>query len=177
MILNLLKQNPLITKNINMPTLLPNLIVLYIYIFTYLHTFIWLFTMKPWTELTFFSDHVQGPETAVMRMRIFRNVTSALILCRPPVTLLSRRVNSAAWTARWPHKHCLTYNTINVWPCWRLLHGYLKAYFTQNWKPYNHLLALKMFQTCVTDFLLLNPKENILKNVGKQTVAGPHLLP
>jgi len=59
--------------------------------------------------ISFFSfilpDHAQGPGTVVMRTRTFRNVTSALIFFRPPVTLLCKRVNSAAWTARWRHKH------------------------------------------------------------------------
>ncbi len=33
------------------------------------------------------------------------------------------------------------------------------------------------FQTCTSFFLLLNIKEDILKNAGNQTVDGPHCLP
>ncbi len=36
-------------------------------------------------------------------------------------------------------------------------------------------LTLKMFQTCMSFFLLLSTKD-ILKNVGNQTVAGSHWL-
>ncbi len=39
------------------------------------------------------------------------------------------------------------------------------------------LLSSKLFQTCVTFFLLLSTKEDILKNVGNQTVDGSHWLP
>ncbi len=35
----------------------------------------------------------------------------------------------------------------------------------------------KLFQTCVSTFLLLNTKEDIYKNVGNQIVAGSHWLP
>jgi len=34
-----------------------------------------------------------------------------------------------------------------------------------------HLLTLKLFQTCMSLFLLLKTKDN-LKNIGKQTVDG-----
>ncbi len=37
------------------------------------------------------------------------------------------------------------------------------------------LLTLKLFQTC-SFFLLLNTEEDILKNVGNQTVDGSHWL-
>ncbi len=37
--------------------------------------------------------------------------------------------------------------------------------------------SLKLFQTCMSFFLLLNAKEHILKNVGNQTVAGSYWLP
>ncbi len=40
-----------------------------------------------------------------------------------------------------------------------------------------HLLALKSFQTCMSFFLMLNIKEDILKNAGNQTVDSPHWLP
>ncbi len=33
-----------------------------------------------------------------------------------------------------------------------------------------------LFQTCINFFIVLNTKEDILKNMGNQTVAGPHLL-
>jgi len=36
---------------------------------------------------------------------------------------------------------------------------------------------LKFFQTCMNMFFLLYTKEDILKNMGYQTVEGPHLLP
>ncbi len=36
-----------------------------------------------------------------------------------------------------------------------------------------HLLMLMSFQICVSFFLLLNTKEDILKNVDDQTVVGP----
>ncbi len=35
---------------------------------------------------------------------------------------------------------------------------------------FTHMLS----QTCINFFLVLNTKEGILKNVGNQTVAGPH---
>jgi len=37
-----------------------------------------------------------------------------------------------------------------------------------------HLLTLKLFQTFMIFFLLLNKKEDILKNVGHKIVDGPH---
>ncbi len=37
-----------------------------------------------------------------------------------------------------------------------------------------HLLTFKLFQTCMIFLLLLNFKEDILKNVCNQTVAGSH---
>ncbi len=37
-----------------------------------------------------------------------------------------------------------------------------------------HLLILHLFQTCMSFFLLLNTKEDVLKNVGKQAVDGSH---
>ncbi len=40
-----------------------------------------------------------------------------------------------------------------------------------------NLFTIKLFQTCMSFFLLLNTKYYILKNVGKQTVAGSHCLP
>ncbi len=40
----------------------------------------------------------------------------------------------------------------------------------------HHLLTLKLLQTCMSFCLLLNTKQHILKNVGKQTVAGSHWL-
>ncbi len=36
----------------------------------------------------------------------------------------------------------------------------------------HHLLTLMSFQTCVSLFLMLNIKEDILKNAGNQTVDG-----
>ncbi len=39
-----------------------------------------------------------------------------------------------------------------------------------------HLLTLKLFQNCMNFFLLLNTKD-IFKNLGNQTVNGPHWLP
>jgi len=37
----------------------------------------------------------------------------------------------------------------------------------------HHLPTLKLFQTYMNFFLLLNTKEDILKNMGNQTVDGP----
>jgi len=42
----------------------------------------------------------------------------------------------------------------------------LKGYSTQKWKFCHHLLTLKLFQTCMSFFLLLNTKEDILKMIG-----------
>ncbi len=39
----------------------------------------------------------------------------------------------------------------------------------------HNLLTLKLFQTCMSFFLLLNTKD-IMKNIGNQIVAGPHSL-
>jgi len=41
---------------------------------------------------------------------------------------------------------------------------------------FNHLLTLKLFKICMNVFLLLNTKEDILKNVGNQKVYGPYWL-
>jgi len=38
------------------------------------------------------------------------------------------------------------------------------------------ILTLKLFQTCVNFFLLLNTKDDILKNVSNQTVDGPSMV-
>ncbi len=38
----------------------------------------------------------------------------------------------------------------------------------------HNLLTLMSFQTCMSYFLMLNLKEDILKNAGNQTVVGPH---
>ncbi len=39
--------------------------------------------------------------------------------------------------------------------------------------PDHYLLTHMLSQTCVNFFHVLNTKEDILKNVGNQTVAGP----
>jgi len=50
--------------------------------------------------------------------------------------------------------------------------------FTSLVRPKNeNLSSFKLFQTCMSFFLLLNTKEDILKNVSNQTVDGPHWLP
>ncbi len=36
------------------------------------------------------------------------------------------------------------------------------------------LLTVMLYQTCINFILVLNTKEDILKNVGNQTFAGPH---
>jgi len=41
-------------------------------------------------------------------------------------------------------------------------------------KFYHYLLTLMVFQTCIHYFLVLNTKEDILKNVGNQTFAVSH---
>ncbi len=41
----------------------------------------------------------------------------------------------------------------------------------------HHLLSLKLFQSCMNVFVLLNTKEDILKNVGNRAVLGHHWLP
>jgi len=53
---------------------------------------------------------------------------------------------------------------------------HLKGQFAQKWQCCHHLLTLKFFQTCM-NFLLLNRKEDILKNVSNQTSDVPHWLP
>ncbi len=40
-----------------------------------------------------------------------------------------------------------------------------------------YTLTLMSFQICMSFFLLLNTKQDILKNVGNQTFAGSHWLP
>ncbi len=45
----------------------------------------------------------------------------------------------------------------------------LKGQYTQKWK-FCHLLILKYFQTCMNVFVLLNTKEDILKNEGNRAV-------
>jgi len=53
----------------------------------------------------------------------------------------------------------------------------LKGYSTQNWKFCYYLLILKLLQTCMSFFLLLNTKEDVLKNDLNQTVVWHHWLP
>ncbi len=53
----------------------------------------------------------------------------------------------------------------------------LEGQFTQKCKFCHHLLILKYFQTCMNVFVLLNTKEDILKNVGNRAVRGYHWLP
>ncbi len=43
--------------------------------------------------------------------------------------------------------------------------------FTQKWKLFSHLFTLKLFQTCMSFFLLLKMKEDIFKNESDQTVV------
>ncbi len=50
----------------------------------------------------------------------------------------------------------------------------LKGQFTQKLKFCHNLLPLKYFQTCMNVFILLNTKEDILKNVGNRAVLGHH---
>ncbi len=40
----------------------------------------------------------------------------------------------------------------------------------------HNLLTLKLSQTCMSFFLLLNTKEDILKHIGNQTVDGSQWL-
>ncbi len=51
----------------------------------------------------------------------------------------------------------------------------LKGYFTLNWKTQS--LFTHLYQTCESLFILLNTKDDILKNVGCQIVDGSHSLP
>ncbi len=53
----------------------------------------------------------------------------------------------------------------------------LKGLFTPKWTFCHHLFTLHLFQTCMIFFLLFNTKEDILKNVGDQTVDGSPWLP
>ncbi len=46
----------------------------------------------------------------------------------------------------------------------------------KNNKKNKHLLILKLFQTCMSLFLMLSTKVDILKNAGNQTVDGSHWL-
>jgi len=53
----------------------------------------------------------------------------------------------------------------------------LKGLFTQNWQFSQHLFTVMLFQTCTSFFLLMNTKEDILKNIANQTVDGTHWPP
>ncbi len=55
--------------------------------------------------------------------------------------------------------------------------GFLKWQFAQKWKFCHHLVTLKLFQTCISFFLLLSTKDDILKNICNQTVDSSHWLP
>ncbi len=48
---------------------------------------------------------------------------------------------------------------------------HLKGQFTQKWK-FCHDLLTQCFQTCINVFILLNTKEDILKNGGNRAVLG-----
>ncbi len=50
----------------------------------------------------------------------------------------------------------------------------LKGSFTQKLYFCHYLLTHMLSQTFINFFLVLNTKEDILKNLGNQTVAGPH---
>jgi len=52
----------------------------------------------------------------------------------------------------------------------------LKGYSKQKFTSPNHLLTLKLLQTCMSFLLLLNTKEDILKNDWNQTVVWHHWL-
>ncbi len=54
----------------------------------------------------------------------------------------------------------------------RNVFGHLKGTFSPKFLLCHHLLIVHLFQTCMSFFLLLNTKYNILKNVGNQTVDG-----
>jgi len=53
-----------------------------------------------------------------------------------------------------------------------LLQG-LKGKFTQKWKFYHRLLTLKLLQTSMCLFVLLNTKEDIWKNVLIKQISIP----
>jgi len=54
---------------------------------------------------------------------------------------------------------------------------HLKGHSTLKWKFCHHLLTLKLLQTWMSFFLLLNTKGDILKNVWNQAVVWHHWLP
>ncbi len=54
---------------------------------------------------------------------------------------------------------------------------FLKGTGHPKWQFCHHLLTLMLFKTCMSLYLLLNTKEDILKNVCYQRVAGPLWLP
>ncbi len=67
----------------------------------------------------------------------------------------------------------------NVSPgCWKQVRSSFKGMVHPKMKIQpSFILALKLFQTCMSFFLLLNTKEDILKNVGNQTADDLHWLP
>jgi len=54
------------------------------------------------------------------------------------------------------------------------MHLFKFVHYQMNSSLGHHLITVKLFQTCMNFFLLLNTKEDILNNVGNQTVDGPH---
>ncbi len=48
----------------------------------------------------------------------------------------------------------------------------LKGMWNSKWNKFSHWLTPILFQTCMTFFFLWNVKEDILKNVGNQTVSN-----
>jgi len=89
--------------------------------------------------------------------------------------MLDLYVEKYGWKARFSvnMKGLLNNNLIYGWTTriyflteWS--YGFSRIFF---WKCH---LPLKLFQTCMCFFLLLNTKEDILKNVGNQTVDSSH---
>jgi len=75
------------------------------------------------------------------------------------VVHLDREQTSKAPNKTW----WVLYKKSNFDSLWRLngFEWYVKGWFTQNFS----LLALKLFQTCMSFTVLLNTKEDVLKNV------------
>ncbi len=87
------------------------------------------------------------------------------------LTVCSNMFQVIVWDL--PKMFYLHTNMQTFWDQVKLLKGTVQP----KMKILSFSLTVKFFQTCMSFFLLLNIKEDILKNVGIQTDSGFHWLP
>ncbi len=120
------------------------------------------------------SAHTKKPvkQRLVTGLRYLSCLIVLILSKTPKVYILTQLVMSKVKVNSWLYIRCVQVLK------WQLTNStkhasVIKGMVHPKWKFCHYLLTLTLSQTCINFFLVLNKKEDILKNVGNQTVAGP----